>query len=95
MMPLCVKMRKRVYISNCLYMPKKVMDGNKKPITGYLWWGWGRVCRRGSGARDRKKTFHCTDYTFRFLNHVNVLRIQKIKISIFKKPCDSIQFKRC
>lgn len=73
-------------------MPKKVTDGNKKPITGYL---WGRVCRRGSWAKDRKKTSHCTAYTFRFLNHVNVLRIQTIKISIFKKPCDSIQFKRC
>lgn len=65
----------------CLYMPKKYGWENEKPVTEIKCSGGGRrMCSMGSWANARKKTFHCIAfYIFWFLNHVNVLPIQKIK----------------
>lgn len=69
----------RVYII-CLYMPKKVMDGNlRNQEQSYLWWGSGR-CAWGKLGQGQKKDIPLYSfYTFWFLNYVNVLPVQKIK----------------
>lgn len=97
---LCVKMRKkiRVYIFICLYMPKTVMDGNlRNQEQSFLWWGWGRVRMGEVGPKTEKKTFHCTAFILSgFWTTWMYYLFKKLnKISIFKKPCDSVQIKRC